>query len=69
MDPNSSIKSNRGSFWVKKISFVAESLPTNSLESTCVLCIASKSGDHEHIEHLYMDEIKELSTGRKNISY
>ena len=51
-DPNTSIKSNRGSVWIKPLTFVAERTHTNDERDTYPISIGLKSNDHEKIERM-----------------
>ena len=67
-EPNNSNKSNRGSVWIKTLTFLMDS-ERNTIDATYPLCIASKSANHEAVEKLYVKELQELSTGKNNIFY
>ena len=65
-DPNISIKSNRGSVWIKTLTFVAENTHINDERYTYPISIGLKSNDHEKIERMFVNELNELSTGINN---
>ena len=68
-DPNTSIKSNRGSVWVKTLTFVAENTHANDERDTYPLSIGLKSKNHENIERMIVRELNELSSGINNDFY
>jgi len=49
-EPNSMSKANRGSVWVKTLTFTSSNLYSNSLENTYPISIASKNDNHDEIE-------------------
>ena len=68
-DPNTSIKSNRGSVWIKTLTFVAENTRTNDERDAYPISMGLKSNNHERIERMFVSELNELSSGINNEFY
>ena len=65
-DPNSSIKSNRGSVWIKTVTFISETYNENRRNDTVPIAIGLKSNSHDIVERYFVDEINELGSGKNN---
>ena len=50
-DPNSSLKANRGSAWIKTLTFVTDDNNKNNVTNTYVLSIGNKNENYDNIEH------------------
>ena len=59
-DPNSSIKCNWGSIWVKTVTFISEDFGNNDHSDTYPISLSYKGKDHDVIERQYMNELNEL---------
>ena len=68
-EPNSSSKSNRGSVWMKTITFISDSNTNNDIVNTYPLSIGLKSSSHDCIEEKFIKECSELCSGKNNIVY
>ena len=66
-EPNGSSKSNRGSVWIKTVTFISSSESKNKLSDTYPISIGLKATDHNNIENMSVDECVELSNGTNNI--
>ena len=68
-DPNSSIKSNRGAVWIKTVTFISETYNENRRNDTVPIAIGLKSNSHDIVERYFVDEINELGSGKKTMSF
>ena len=68
-EPNNSIKSNRGSAWIKTLTFVSDDTNTNDISNTYPIAIGHKGMNHNVIESLYLKELQQLSEGVDNVFY
>ena len=68
-EPNSSSKSNRGSVWIKTVSFISSSTSKNELSDTYPISIRLKASEHQNIESMFVQECSELSQGKNNVFY
>ena len=68
-EPNGSSKSNRGSVWLKTLTFVSDSYCNNELSDTYPVSIGLKSDNHDVIEHKYIKDCTDLRYGKDNIFY
>ena len=68
-DPNSSIKCNRGSVWIKTVSFLTEDNDIKDITNTYVISIGDKGSNHDAIETLYLKELKDLCNGINNVFF
>lgn len=64
LDPNSSIKKNRGGVWLKTITFGAPRNSRNSPDYTYVVACGPKDGDHEEAEKALQQDIQRLLVER-----
>ena len=62
LDPNSSIKGNRGGVWVKTVTFGASNGQRNSLFHTYIVACGPKDASHEAVEAAFLEDVKKLST-------
>ena len=60
LEPNSSIKSNRGGVWIKTITFGAPKEFKNSLHYTYVVGCGPKEVDHEAVESAFLKDVLSL---------
>ena len=65
-EPNTSIKSNRGSVWIKTLTFISNDDQQNNINNTYPIAIGHKGDDHNNIERLYAQELNELRNGINN---
>ena len=49
-EPNSSSKSNRGSVWIKTVSFISDRLTKNDIVNTYPISIGNKAPNHDVLE-------------------
>ena len=68
-DPNSSIKSNRGSIWVKTVTFISEDFGKNDNADTYLISIGLKGFDHDEIEKKYINEPIDLGSGNTELYF
>ena len=68
-DPNSSIKSNRQSVWVKTATIFAMTTDGTKVSYTYPLATSPKNVDHEEVEFLLCEELKLLRFGKMNTFY
>jgi len=68
-EPNGSSKSNRGSVWMKTLTFVSDTKTKNDIINTYPLSIGLKGASHDCVEEKFIMECKELASGRNNIIY
>ena len=68
-EPNGSSKSNRGSVWLKTLTFVSDSYSNNELSDTYPVSIGLKSDNHDVIEHRFINDCADLRNGKNNIFY
>ena len=68
-EPNSSSKSNRGSVWIKTVSFISDRLTKNDIVNTYPISIGNKAPNHDVIESLFVNECNDLGSGRNNVMY
>ena len=68
-EPNGSSKSNRGSVWLKTLTFVSDSYCNNELSDTYPVSIGLKSDNHDVIEHKFIKDCTGLRNGKDNIFY
>ena len=57
-DPNTSIKSNRGSVWIKTLTFVSDNVNKNDDKDTYPIAIGLKSNEHEDVEKIVCEGVK-----------
>ena len=60
-DPNSSIKANIGSIWIKTITFLSDNDKKNYCTNTYTISIGHKGSNHDRIEELIVRDLKQLS--------
>ena len=65
-EPNTSIKSNRGSVWIKTLTFISNDDQQNNINNTYSIAIGHKGDDHNNIERFYAQELNELKNGINN---
>jgi hypothetical protein len=68
-DPNSSIKSNRQSVWVKTLTIFTMTTDDNKVSYTYPIAASKKSNDHEEIECILNDEIQQLRSGLMKVYF
>ena len=68
-EPNSMSKNNRGSVWIKTLTFFTKNSFSNSLENTYPISIALKKENHDDIERLFIKELNELKSNKGNMFY
>ena len=68
-EPNTSSKTNRGSVWLKTLTFLSDDFKTNNLKNTYAISIGLKSVDHDAVENRFLKETMELSNGVNNTFY
>ena len=68
-EPNTSSKTNRGSVWMKTVTFISDDIQLNNLKNTYPISLGLKSNDHDVVENAYVRETLELSTGINNTFY
>ena len=68
-EPNGSSKSNRGSVWIKTVTFISSSTSKNKLSDTYPISIGLKASDHNEIESMFVKECIELLNGTNNSFY
>ena len=49
-EPNSMNNANRGSVWIKTLTFISKNVYSNLLENTYPILIASKNENHDEVE-------------------
>ena len=57
-DPNSSLKSNRGSAWVKTLTLISDDKKCNDETNTYTISLGHKGYDHDKIEQKIVSELK-----------
>ena len=68
-DPNSFCKNNRGSVWIKTLTFFSSDYDSNKIENTYPLSIGLKKDNHDIIEQAMINELFDLKSGEDNIFY
>ena len=68
-EPNTSIKDNRDSVWLKTVTLVSESSKSNDLNNTYPISPGLNSGNHDEVESCFISECKELCSGVNNKFY
>ena len=68
-EPNTSSKTNRGSVWLKTITFVSNTFSSNDLANTYPISIGLKSLTHDVVEERFLNECKDLAGGKGNQFY
>ena len=68
-EPNNSSKSNRGSLWIKTVSFISSSTSKNELSDTYPISIGLKSSQPHDIESMFVQDCSDLSQGNNNVFY
>ena len=68
-DPNSFCKNNRGSVWIKTLTFFSSDYHSNKIENTYPLSIGLKKDSHDIIEQAMIKELFDLKSGKDNIFY
>ena len=68
-DPNSSIKSNRGSVWVKTATIFAMTVDGSKVSYTYALATSAKGVDHEEVEVRICHELELLRFGKMKPFY
>ena len=68
-DPNSFCKNNRGSVWIKTLTFFSSDYDSNKIENTYPLSIGLKKDNHDIIEQAMIKELFDLKSGKDNIFY
>ena len=68
-EPNTSSKTNRGSVWLKTVTFVSDKYSSNDLANTYPISIGLKSSTHDIVERQFLNECKDLATGVGNQFY
>ena len=63
-DPNSSIKLNRQSVWVKTVTMFAMSKNGKTILRTYPIAASPKGADHEAVEYRFLNELVALQTGK-----
>ena len=63
-DPNSSIKSNRQSVWVKTVTIFALSTDGKNISRTYPVATSPKGSDHEAVENKFLNELVALRSGK-----
>ena len=63
-EPNGSSKSNRGSVWLKTLTFVSDSYSNNELGDTYPVSIGLKSDNHDVIEHKLINDCAHSTNGK-----
>ena len=69
LEPNGSSKSNRGSDWIKTVSFISDSTSKNELSDNYPISIGLKASEHNAITYMFVQECNELAQGKNNIFY
>ena len=62
-EPNGSSKSNRGSVWLKTLTFVSDSYSNNELSDTRPSLIDLKSVNHDVIGRIFLSDCADLRNG------
>ena len=68
-EPNTSSKTNRGSVWLKTVTFVSNAYSSNDLVNTYPISIGLKSSTHDVVEKQFLNECKDLAAGIENQFY
>ena len=68
-EPNGSSKSNRGSAWMKTLTFISDTNTKNDIMNTYPLSIDLKYSSHDCIEEHFIKECNDLCSGKNNIFY
>ena len=68
-EPNTSSKTNRGSVWVKTLTFLSNDFHKNRLKNTYAISLGLKSEDHDTVENMFVKESDDLSNGVNNTFY
>ena len=66
---NSSSKSNRGSVWIKTVSFISDTLTKNDIVNTYPISIGNKAPNHDTVETLFVKDCNDLASGNNNVMY
>ena len=61
-DPNSSLKSNRGSVWVKTLTLISNDKRGNDETNTYIISLEHKGCDHDDIEETIVNKLIEVET-------
>ena len=65
-EPNTSSKTNRGSVWLKTLTFLSDDFHKNNLKNTYAISVGLKSEDHDTVENVFVRELHDLSNGENN---
>ena len=68
-EPNSSSKANRGSVWMKTVTFISTNFSENKFQDTYPISIGLKGECHDVVETKFIQDCEELRTGKNNIFY
>jgi len=68
-EPNSSSKANRGSVWMKTVTFISTNFSKNKFQDTYPISIGLKGECHDAVESKFIQDCEELCSGKNNIFY
>ena len=68
-EPNCMSKANRGSLWIKTVTFFSNNLYYNSLEIIYPISIASKMKIMMRLKKTIVEELNELKSNKGNVFY
>ena len=68
-EPSSSAKSNRGSVWLKTVTISPPHDKLHSMTNTYPIAVGPHDVDHEEVEKLFAEELKQFRSGNDVLFY
>jgi len=68
-EPSSSVKSNRGSVWLKTVTISPPHDKLHSMTNTYPIAVGPHNVDHEEVEKLFAEELKQFRSGKDVLFY